>query len=93
MLLYIYLYLQLLLFIGNTSPECIPASRQGFTLTIPPPPPPMLPAEQEEEVLNALLHQKHIELEYYYKHAYDSWYLSDHFVVYLNDYLIYLMLI
>jgi len=63
----------LLLFIGNTSPECIPVGRQGFTLTIPPPPPPMLPSEQEDDVLNALLHQKHIELEYYYKHAYDSW--------------------
>jgi len=33
----------------------------------------MLPSEQEDDVLNALLHQKHIELEYYYKHAYDSW--------------------
>ena len=32
----------------------------------------MLP-EQEEEALNALLHQKQIELDYYQKHSNAQW--------------------
>ncbi|XP_046445727.1 ral GTPase-activating protein subunit alpha-1-like isoform X1 [Daphnia pulex] len=63
----------LLLFIGHTSPECIPAGRQADTLTTPPPPPPTMLPEQEEEALNALLHQKHIELDFYQKHSNDQW--------------------
>ena len=39
----------LLLFIGHTSPECIPAGRQADTLTKPPPSPPTMLPEQEEE--------------------------------------------
>lgn len=63
----------LLLFIGHTSPECIPAGRQADTLTTPPPPPPTMLPEQEEEALNALLHQKHIELDFYQKHSNEQW--------------------
>jgi hypothetical protein len=42
-------------------------------LTTPPPPPAALPSELEDEALNALLHQKHIELDFYQKHAYEPW--------------------
>lgn len=30
-------------------------------------------SEQEEEALNALLHQKHIEIDFYNKHSNDLW--------------------
>ncbi len=61
------------MYIGNTSPECVALGRQASSLTTPPPPPPTLPSELEDEALNALLHQKHIELDFHHKHAYESW--------------------
>lgn len=66
----------LLLYIGNTSPECISAGRQACTLTTPPPPPQALPCELEEEALNALLHQKHIELDFFHKNSCETWYFA-----------------
>ena len=63
----------LLVYIGQTSPECIPAGRQADTLTTPPPAPQALPHDLEEEALNALLHQKHIEQDFSYKHSCDNW--------------------
>lgn len=64
---------QLLLFIGHTSPECIPAGREANSLTIPPPPPLAISSEQEEDAMNALLQQKHTEFDFYQKHSNDIW--------------------
>ena len=54
--------------------QCIPAGRHmNNTLTTPPPPPPGLSPEVEEDIINALLHQKHMELDYNFKHSQESW--------------------
>jgi len=64
--------LQLLQYLGHTSPECLESL--DTPRNIPAPPPPPLTREVEEDTITMVLNQRNAEQEYLQRHSADTMY-------------------